>query len=346
MGRSCVGSISSIIFASVIGVVFGEAACLDNSVSHICPCCLKTWNLATDRAPGLDDQKKIVRSRNLPSMLNPDPLRKVDMQTECEKGFFKGSRGHRGRRGRRGKEGSRGSKGHNGARGSCGKQGHRGPRGVAGAKGDKGCRGPTGAKGKSGPTGAKGVQGATGATGPTGANGKIGPTGPAGLANSAYVQATIVGGSLNSLKPLPVQNPGSGKVTFETIVLENGFIVNDNSSFKVTISGTYHIQCALGAYNFLLTQAFDYVPFQIKKNSSTVLRTLTLRFSELIASSYIAQDILVHLDIGDTISLEYATPFETGTSVTFWGVMQTDIPEGIFPSESIGASITIVRVGD
>lgn len=158
--------------------------------------------------------------------------------------------------------------------------------------------GATGATGAAGLAGVTGATGPTGAAGATGATGPTGPTGPSITATSAFAAntttsafaanttgstlAVVVGGTLI---PLP-----------DSQVLSPGITVNGaNTVFTVTNAGRYQL-----SYNVNTTAALASGTRLLINGTPNTASTV----APVVSLSHFANEILLNLNAGDTISLQ------------------------------------------
>ena len=149
--------------------------------------------------------------------------------------------------------------------------------------------GATGATGAAGLAGVTGATGPTGAAGATGATGPTGPTGPSITATYAFAAnttgstlAVVVGGTLI---PLPDSQALSPDITV------NGA----NTVFTVTNAGRYQL-----SYNVNTTASLASGTRLLINGTPNTVSTV----APAVSLSHFANEILLNLNAGDTISLQ------------------------------------------
>lgn len=164
--------------------------------------------------------------------------------------------------------------------------------------------------------GAAGATGATGATGPAGATGATGATGPTGpnvtatsafAANTSGTPLTVIAGG--TLVPLPDSQQLSPDITV------NGA----NTIFTVNTAGRYQL-----SYNINTTAALASGTRLLINGTPNPASTL----APVVSLSHYANEILLNLNAGDTVSLQM---FGIASAVT------------LLPG-SAGATLSITRL--
>lgn len=149
--------------------------------------------------------------------------------------------------------------------------------------------GPTGAAGATGPAGAAGATGPAGATGATGATGPTGPTGPSVTATSAFAANTS--GSLLPVVVLGVPVPLPNSQVLPPDITVNG----TNTVFTVNTPGRYRL-----AYNLNTSTALASGTRLLINGTPNLASTV----APSLSLSHFANEIIVDLSAGDTITLQ------------------------------------------
>lgn len=211
----------------------------------------------------------------------------------------RGLPGMTGNPGIKGQKGDKGEIGIPGLQGVSGSKGDRGEQGLCNCKdGDKGAAGNPGSVGSKGEKGDVGHQGTTGVGGLKGEKGDTGMRGIQGPCSPAIQSAFSA--RLGNIYPLP-----DLPVPFTEVIYNMQFHFDPSTGvYRAPVNGTYIFNYNLVVFNKALKVGLfhNYLPI--------------VKSTELVSLGTVSQQVVLHLNMGDTVWLQVKDTVSNGMYAT------------------------------